>query len=98
MDDATSIQQLRAEVQQARGEIDTLRAEAERRDHALAEALEQQGAVAEILHAIGESHANPGGVLDAIVRHATALCHGPKSKTVVPSFVRTSSVPSAGEA
>src|SRR4030095_17010077 len=58
-DDAATVEQLRAELRQARDEVNALRqrqatlvAEAERRDSALAETLEQQTAMAEVLRII----------------------------------------------
>ena len=55
-DDAARIAQLKADLGQARSEARTWRAEAEHRDRALAEALDQQLATSDLLRII----ASPG--------------------------------------
>src|SRR5688572_25472777 len=72
-DDAT-VEQLRAENRRLRAERDADRAELERRDRALAEALEQQLAMAEILGAIASPSIALQAVLDAVVASAGRLC------------------------
>ena len=79
-DAAARIEQLCAQLRQARDEIAslggekaTLVNEAKHREHALAEALEQQTATAEILRVIASSPMDLTGVLDSIIRSAAQL-------------------------
>ena len=66
-DDAATVEQLRAELREAREEI-------ERRDRVLAEAQEQQRATADVLRAIASSPSSLQTVLDAVVTSAIDLC------------------------
>ena len=77
MDDATRIQQLEAELREARAENDAVRqrelsliGEVERRDRALAEAREQQTATADVLRVIASSPTNAQPVIEAIIESA----------------------------
>jgi GAF domain-containing protein len=73
-DDAATVEQLRAELHQARQEIQTVR----QRDAALvgqlAESREQQFATAEVLRVIASSPTDLGSVLQAIIDTAARLC------------------------
>jgi len=80
-DDAATVEQLRAELarrqeraEAAEARIDSLLADAERRDRALTEALEQQAAQAAVLRAIAASSADVQAVLDAIAEKAARVC------------------------
>jgi hypothetical protein len=72
-EDAATVEQLRAENAGLRAENAVLRAEGERRDHALAEALEQKLAMAEILRVIASSATDLQTVLQTIVETAWRL-------------------------
>jgi two-component system, NtrC family, sensor kinase len=79
-DDAATVEQLRAELslcreraEAAEAKIDSLLADAERRDRALAEALEQQAATSEILRVIASSRTDLPDVLQTVVRRAVQL-------------------------
>src|SRR5215217_5778430 len=87
-DDAMTVEQLQAELRLLRKQraldqeaIETLRQreitlgdEAERRERALAEALEQQVATSDILRVIAGSPTDARLVLDAVVKSAMRLC------------------------
>ena len=60
-DDAATVEQLRAELRQARSEADSWRDEAARRDRRLAEALEQQAAQSAVMRALAASSADVQG-------------------------------------
>jgi two-component system NtrC family sensor kinase len=72
-DDAATVEQLRAELRQARDEIVALRADVEGRDRAQAEALEQQTTTAEILRVIADSATDAEPLLHAIAQSAMQL-------------------------
>src|SRR4051794_4484984 len=79
-DDAARIAQLEAELAQrdaelrgARDENAALRSEGERRDRALAETVEQQTALGDVLRIIASAPADLQTVLDAVVQSASRL-------------------------
>jgi len=85
-DDAATVEQLQAELRQlrerdagAQTEIASLCAEAERRDRALAESLDQQTVTAEILRIIATSPGDIHPILDAVVESARRLSNSPRS-------------------
>src|SRR4051812_35289237 len=63
-----------ARIAQVGAENATLRAELERRNRELSEALEQQTATAEVLRVIASSPTDLQEVLYAIAEHAAPLC------------------------
>jgi len=103
-DDTATVEQLQAallELRQLRGqreadraEIDSLRADAERRDRRLTEALEQQTAMGEILRVIAASPADESKVLEAIVSAAARLTESDIAtvQRVVGQFLRDAGI------
>src|SRR5262249_21168459 len=76
-DDAATVEQLRAELRelhQYRDLYEAARAEIEHRDRALAEALEQQTAIGDVLAVIASSPNDLQTVLDTIAATASRLC------------------------
>jgi signal transduction histidine kinase len=85
-DDAAMVEQLQAELGEARTEIDSLRQrevtfveDGERRDRAFAEALDQQAATAEVLRVIASSPTDLQDVLQTIIDTAARLCAAPSA-------------------
>jgi hypothetical protein len=88
-DDAATVEQLRAELRRARHEI-------EQRDRALAQALEQQTATAEVFRVIAASPTDLNGVLDAICEAAARLCDAPSAATKGPRWLHRLASPRDG--
>ena len=72
-DDAATVEQLRAELRQARDENAALRAEGEWRNRELSEALEHQTATAEVLRVIASSPSDVNAALQTIAETAHRL-------------------------
>jgi hypothetical protein len=69
-----SVEQLQAEMRRYRQLYEAARADADRRDRALTEALEAQAATADILRVIASTSSDATRAFEAIAEHAYRLC------------------------